>query len=231
MARAFTVLTLLVALLVGGSQPTATGSDDPTPSVWVFGDSIAAGTWLADPATQSWPAQIDELMGPGQQVRNLAVGGQAVAYSGPGLQRMDEYVLQTLAATPAAELPRVIVFAGGLNDFIRAYDVGPTRWAVYQLGTTIAATYPGVAFLPTTITPYRSDSGWLVALSDRRAQYNAWARDMYGQAGQLIDSGDVLTAGAYADPRYYGDALHPNAGGAEAIADTVYTVLSQKGLA
>lgn len=253
--RAFLALAASLALLVGAASPagpdlepagtagvelvadetpSTTSSTPPPPvtppSVWTFGDSITFGTWLADPASQSWPARLDELMGPGVQVRNLGVGGQAVAYGDcAGCERMDALVRRKLAATPAAELPRVIVFAGGINDMIRATDVSPTRTAVYDLGVWIAQNYPGVKFFVTTLTPYASDATYAGPLSERRATYNAWVRAMY-PGGSLVDVGEVLTAGpTYADPRYYLDGLHPDAEGAGLYADGVFAVLKVRG--
>jgi len=200
-------------------------------AVWTFGDSITAGTWLADPGTQSWPSRLDALLGDGVQVRNLGVGGQAVAYADPGGKRMDAWVLESLAAVPAVERPAVVLFAGGLNDMIRNTDVGPTRQAIFELGNRIASWYPTVRFLVMTITPYRSDAGYAVPLSERRATLNAWIRAQYGPAGQLVDTGDLLTAGAtYADVRYFLDHLHPDEEGTAILAHGVHDQLKEKGL-
>lgn len=201
---------------------------------WTFGDSITAGTWLADPASQSWPGQLQQRLGSAATVRNLGVGGQMVAYADPGGERMDAYALRMLAAAAAAgqPLPDAVLFAGGLNDLIRATQPGDTRWAIFNLGATIASTYPGVRFLPMTVTPYRSDAGYAEALSTRRAELNTWMRAQYGLAGQLLDTGDLLTAGAtYADVRWYLDGLHPNADGAGILAHGVHVLLQGKGLA
>lgn len=235
MRRALAVLGTAAALvgITAAADPTTTPATTTAeaapppaapPTVWTFGDSITAGTWLADPPTQSWPAQLDALLGPGQQVRNLGVGGQAVAYADPGGERMDAYVLRMLASVPASERPSLVLFAGGINDMIWAGDVTATRTAVFNLGNTVQGRYPGVTFRPLTITPYRSDAGYADPLSGRRSSYNAWARAQYGP--WLIDAGDVLTAGAtYADPRYYLDPLHPNAAGARELAQAVYVRL------
>lgn len=232
-ARAGAVLALGLGLLTvpaaAADEPTSQGT--PAPVVWVFGDSIAAGTWLDDPPTQSWPAQLDVLLGPGTQVRNFGVGGQTVAYDQPGGQRMDDLVRQTLSLTPSDQLPDVIVFAGGINDLIRAADTGATRWAVFGLSTWVAANYPTVDFYVDTLTPYRSGDPYSDPLSSRRADYNAWVRAQYGPAGRLIDAGDILAAGAtYADVRFFRDQVHPNARGAAIYADAVATILVERGL-
>lgn len=203
-----------------------------TARLWVFGDSIAAGTWLADPPAQSWPAQLDAMAG-GGLVRNLAIGGQAVAFDGgPALPRMDQLVKDTLLATPAAELPQLLLFAGGTNDLIRTATMDETRWATYGLGVWVLQNFPTVKFLPMTITPLRTDHGASpIALSDRRAIYNTWARAQYGQAGWLMDTGDLLCAGAtFADVRWFADSLHPNVDGAGILARGVHTVLTGRGL-
>lgn len=230
------VPALVAALLVGGSghgQPRAAAAAAPQIPIWAFGDSITAGTWLADPGTQSWPAQLDERLGAGQQVRNLGVGGMAVAYDDcAGCERMDNYVLRQLAAVPAAELPQVVLFAGGINDMIRATDPAPTRTAIYNLAYSVTSRYPAVQFQVMTITPYRSDAAYAEQLSGRRATLNSWERAMYAGSGQLVDTGDILTAGAtYGDVRWFVDSLHPDADGAAMIAHGVADVLRERGLA
>jgi lysophospholipase L1-like esterase len=220
------VTTLLVtpAWLVGGGQAAAASSS----RVWVFGDSVAAGTWLQAPATESWPARLDAQMD--AEVQNFAVGGQAVAYSAPGLPRMDDTVKATFAAN-APERPEAVVFAGGINDMIRSPDVGPTRTAVYDLGGWIGQNYPGVRFFAMTVTPYRADAWYAQPLSERRTRFNAWERAMYAPSGQLVDTGDLLTAQTiYADSRYYSDSLHPNAEGAAVLAHGVYEALAEQGI-
>lgn len=206
----------------------------PSLPVWVFGDSIAYGTWLADPGTQSWPAQVDERMGPGQQVRNLGIGGQAVAFGQPDVPRMDSYVRETLLATPADQLPATIVLAGGVNDLIRSDNsMWDTRLAVFNLVLWIGYTYPQVEVVVATLTPMLAvHPWWAPTLSFRRDVYNTWARAQWGPSGQLLDVGDLLTAGStYADVRYYVDSLHPDVEGAAVLAHGAFDVLSQRGAA
>lgn len=203
-----------------------------TAPVWVFGDSTAAGTFLEDPGTQAWPAQLAGMTGCGP-VRNLGAGGMAVAFESPDVPRMDAYVKDTLTHTPAGQLPRLILFAGGLNDLIRSLTMDETRWAVFNLGGWMAQNYPAVRFLPMTLTPLRSDHQPAPAavLSTRRDTFNTWARAQYGQAGQLVDCGDLLCAGAtYADPRHMHDSLHPDISGHAILAAGVFAVLHGRGL-
>lgn len=201
-----------------------------TADIWCFGDSITYGTWLANPGTESWPGQLDTLLG-GGRVRNLGVGGQAVTYADPGGESMVAFCRRVITSTAVSERPATIIFAGGINDMVRATDVSPTRFAVYELGGWLGTNSPGTRFLVSTITPYRGGAQYAAPLSERRATYNTWVRDMYGQSGQLMDTGDLLTAGAtYADVRYYLDTLHPNARGAGVLADGMHSLLKEKGI-
>ena len=52
---------------------------------------------------------------------------------------------------------------------------------------------------------------------------------MYGPSGQLIDSGDILTAGDWADIRFMADSLHPDAEGAEQFAHGIGDVIEERG--
>lgn len=219
--------TLLVVSSPAASSPELDTASTVTEDVWVFGDSIAAGTWLQP--GEGWVDQLDTQLG--GRVRNFAIGGQAVAFSAPGLPRMDDTVKEALQSQ--SPTPKAIVFAGGINDFIQSDDsASATRWAVFNLNSWIGANYPSVQLYVMTTTPYRSDATYAVALSGRRAQYNDWVRAQFGPYGQVIDSGDLLTAGAtYADIRYYLDPLHPNAKGAPVLTDGVRNALYLKGVA
>lgn len=198
-----------------------------TPRIWAFGDSITAGTWLANPSAESWPARLDAMLG-GGQIFNLGVGGQAIAYADPGGMRMDDHVKSSVLAHPN-DGPQIIIFAGGINDMIRNGDISNTRWAVYDLANW--AESRGIKFYVHTITPYASTATYAETLSGRRAEYNTWVRAMYGPSNRIIDVGDLLTAGpTYVDARYYLDHLHPNAAGAKIYAEGVYNQLKIKGI-
>lgn len=222
-------LAVSAALLPASS--TASAATEP---IWVFGTSIEWGVGTNDPTTESWPARLDAMLG-GGRIRNLAVGGSSMAYPVDGQQQMDDLVKAEVLAHPS-DGPATVIIGGPINDLIRAVDVSPTRWDVYNLVSWLQER--GITVFVATITPFTTAHiPSPDALSARRVDYNAWLRQMYGQYGQVIDYGDVLTAGGtFGDPRAFRDSLHPDASagdgidGTLALAQVAYDVLETKGL-
>lgn len=218
------VLSITPASAAPVVPPAAAAQQAISPPVWVFGDSVPAGTWLAP--EEGWVDRVDNSVDGG--IWNFAVGGTSVAF---GANRIDARVKASLQQYPN-QLPKAIILDGGRNDFIQSDNgVGDLRWAVFNLDSWLAANYPSIKFYVMTVTPYRSDAGYAETLSLRRSNYNTWVRAQFGPSGRVIDAGDLLTAGStYADIRYYRDFIHPDAEGAEIVAHGVGDFLAEKGI-
>lgn len=235
MSRVRAIATVAGLALAATLSPASSAASGATERIWVFGTSIEWGVGTDDPATLSWPARLDDMLG-GGQIRNLAVGGSAMAHPVEGQLQMDDHIKNEVLAHPY-DGPQTVIIGGPINDLIRAADVSPTRWDVYNIVNWLQAR--GIRVLVMTITPFTSSHiPSPDALSSRRADYNTWLRQMYGPYGQLIDSGDVLTAGAtFGDERAFADSLHPDASGEDgfdgtlAIAQVVRDVLQNRGYA
>jgi hypothetical protein len=204
-----------------------------TEPIWIFGTSVEAESWTPG---HGWPSVLAGLLGPGK-VRNLGVGGQAMAYGDPasGLQRMDDWIRQSVTAAGAAK-PRWVIIGALLNDLPRSDDVSPTRWATFTVTEWLKA--QGITALVMTCTPVTAEffGAQPGVINRRRSELNSWIRAQYWN-GQLVDTGDLLaTASGYADDRAMLDSLHPDASpedgvdGSQVLALAVRDFLEEKGI-
>ena len=97
-----TAVFLVVALLL---MPVDARATDPVRLACV-GDSITQGVGTADPVKDSYPAQLQKLLGPAWKVQNFGVGGRTM------LRKADPFDHR-----PALESgPAVVIIALGTND-------------------------------------------------------------------------------------------------------------------
>ena len=94
------------------------------------GDSITYGSGIADRNHDSYPAQLQRLLGPGYAVTNYGVGGATLLSAGD-----KPYVKQPAYAAALADRPDVVVIALGTND------TKPPNWAKHA---RFAADYAGL---------------------------------------------------------------------------------------
>ena len=181
------------------------------------GDSITAGVGTADPAHESYPAQLQQLLGERWQVRNFGVGGRTL------LRQQDP-----LDIRPALDFhPDVVVIMLGTNDSRQA------TWDRH--GAEFAGDYAGI------ISRFRAlDSHprvWICApipmfpgqwgLSEDllvRSTIPAIRAVASSTATPLIDLHTALLD-AKAD---LADQVHPNAHAAHRIAEAVAAALTTR---
>lgn len=106
MTRSAGVLLLLACMLAGADGPVDPAAYDHPVRVACVGDSITRGVGCPDPATQSYPARLQQLLGAHWQVDNFGVGGRTL------LRKQD-----ALDIRPALDAhPDVVVIMLGTND-------------------------------------------------------------------------------------------------------------------
>jgi lysophospholipase L1-like esterase len=181
-----------------------------------IGDSITFGYGLADRATQSYPAQLQTLLGNGYLVGNFGVNGATVQKStAKSYWRTSQYRSSKTFA------PNIVVIMLGTNDSKsgnwNAADFNTDYRALiaeYQSLATHPAVY--IARIPPVYIPNAFGSTFdPVFIQDTVVP----AIDTIASQAvvPLIDSNAPLLN----HPEYFSDGVHPNLQGAGIIASTV----------
>ncbi|UFH34338.1 GDSL-type esterase/lipase family protein [Flavobacterium acetivorans] len=208
-------LFLCLTFLVLGQETIA---QNTAIKVACIGDSVTAGYLLADPATASYPSQLQILMGENYEVKNFGYSGATLLKKGH-----KPYYKTKECADAIAYRPDIAIIHLGLND------TDPRNWPNYKedfdadyswLLDTLKKQNPAVQLYICRMTP----------IFNEHSRFKSGTRDWYWQiqshitpiakANQvgLIDLHENL----YARPDLFPDALHPTKEGAAILAKTVY---------
>ena len=187
-----------------------------------IGNSITYGYGLPDRATQSYPVQLQKMLGESYQVENFGKSGATLLNKGhrPYMQQ-DEY-------------HRAIDFAGDIVVIhLGINDTDPRDWPDYRdffvkdyiaLIDSFRVANPEARIMIAILTP----------IADRHPRFLSGTRDWHGEiqlaienvaryAGvQLIDFHKPL----YPYPFMLTDAVHPDPEGAFVLAQTVYSAIT-----
>lgn len=187
-----------------------------------IGNSITYGYGLPDRATQSYPVQLQKMLGESYQVENFGKPGATLLNKGhrPYMQQ-DEY-------------HRAIDFAGDIVVIhLGINDTDPRDWPDYRdffvkdyiaLIDSFRVANPEARIMIARLTP----------IADRHPRFLSGTRDWHGEiqlaienvaryAGvQLIDFHKPL----YPYPFMLTDAVHPDPEGAFVLAQTVYSAIT-----
>ena len=187
-----------------------------------IGNSITYGYGLPDRATQSYPVQLQKMLGESYQVENFGKSGATLLNKGhrPYMQQ-DEY-------------HRAIDFAGDIVVIhLGINDTDPRDWPDYRdffvkdyiaLIDSFRVANPEARIMIARLTP----------IADRHPSFLSGTRDWHGEiqlaienvacyAGvQLIDFHKPL----YPYPFMLTDAVHPDPEGAFVLAQTVYSAIT-----
>jgi acyl-CoA thioesterase-1 len=184
------------------------------------GDSITEGYGLANPATESYPAKLQRLLGTGYQVRNFGVSGRTL------LKQGDFPYWNEAAFTQSHDYaPDIVIIMLGTNDskpqnwgystnFVRDYEALIASYA--------ALAVPPRIVLATPCPVFKTDSfdinPLVVALEIAPA-----TRDLVARLGlELIDFHTRLAGHG----EWFPDTVHPNAKGTTVMAAIVWAVLT-----
>lgn len=186
------------------------------------GNSITFGTGIDKPKVNSYPAQLQRLLGDDYEVGRFGKPGATLLY-----RAFRPYVVQEEFKQAMAFAADVVVMHLGIND------TDPRAWPNYRdefvsnylaLMDSFRVANPKCRFLVAQMTP----------LSHRHYRFESGTRDWHEEIQQAIriiaqKSGALLIdfhAPLYPNPHMLPDAIHPNAEGAGLMAQTVYGALT-----
>jgi sialate O-acetylesterase len=188
-----------------------------------IGDSVTAGYLLSDPTNESYPSQLQVLMGGKYEVKNFGHSGATLLKKGH-----NPYYKTKECADAIAYRPDIAIIHLGLND------TDPRNWPNYNeefdadytwIIDTLKKQNPAVKIYICQLTP----------IFNEHPRFKSGTRDWFWQiqshipniakANQvgLIDLHEKL----YSRPDLFPDALHPIKEGAAILAQTVYENITQ----
>ena len=188
-----------------------------------IGDSVTAGYLLSDAVKESYPSQLQILMGEKYEVKNFGHSGATLLKKGH-----KPYYKTKEFADALAYSPDIAVIHLGLND------TDPRNWPNYKeefdadyswLIDTLKKQNPAVKIYICRLTPIFND----------HSRFKSGTRDWFWQIQShipniakanrvgLIDLHEKL----YPRPDLFPDALHPTKEGAAIFAQTVYENITQ----
>lgn len=174
--------------------------------VWVFGDSICSGQGL--PAAQAWPARLATRA----NVTMVNWCRPGYAYSGYLGNVSDEL---TAAYASGQPVPPTVIVAAGSNDL-----------GIHDSDTILATEYAALA-VHDSLIQHGAGRVLFAAVIPRgdghealRQQFNMWMAIAFGTDYAQIDYFYNPVNAALFARDYQADKLHPNATGAQLLADT-----------
>lgn len=188
-----------------------------------LGDSVTAGYLLNNPPTESYPSQLQVLMGNQYEVKNFGHSGATLLKKGS-----TPYFKTEKCAEAIAYRPDIAIIHLGLND------TDPRNWPNYKedfdadyswLIHTLKKQNPKVKIYICKMTP----------IFNEHPRFKSGTRDWFWQIQEhisaiakannvgLIDLHEKL----YHRPDLFPDALHPTKEGATILAQTVYSNITQ----
>jgi acyl-CoA thioesterase-1 len=203
---------LRIALVLLAALPWARGlaaEAAPGHTLLFFGDSLTAGYGLADPGTQSYPAQVQrkiDAAGLPWRVVNAGLSGET---SAGGLRRID-WVLNQRADVFVLEL--------GANDGLRGTSPSVTEANLQAIIGRVRSKYPQARIV---IAGMRMPPNMG---QDYAEQFQAIYPDLARRNGVALIP-FLLDGVAMKAEMNQGDGIHPTAAGAAVVAEGVWRVL------
>lgn len=210
---------LLGLLILTTISASAASKKQKTVRVACIGNSITYGTGIADRTNDSYPSQLQRLLGSNYQVGNFGKPGATLLYHGHR-----PYVKQEEFKEAIAFKGDIAVMHLGIND------TDPRNWPNYRdefvkdylsIMDSLRAANPKVRIILARMTP----------IADRHPRFVSGTKQWHGEiqtaietvarvsGAELIDFYEPL----YPYPYLLPDAIHPNTEGAGILAKTVYS--------
>ena len=184
-------------------------AEPPPRTILFFGDSLTAGYGLADPASETYPALVQEKITAarlGWRVVNAGLSGETTA---AGLRRIDWILRQPVD---------LFVLALGANDGLRGLDPALAQKNLQQIFDRVRAKYPKTKLV-------------LAGMQLPPAMGADYSRAFEKIFPDLAAKNDAtlipfLLEGVGGRPALnQADAIHPTAAGNAVVAETVWKTL------
>lgn len=207
------LLGLIVSISISVGQPRT--------KVACIGNSVTFGYGLASPSQDSYPSQLQALLGQRFEVRNFGHSGATLLRKGHRPYDKTEEYRNALAFKPD-----IAIIHLGLND------TDPRNWPNYK--NSFAADYATLIDSIRSVNPkVKIYICRLTPIFSGHARFLSGTRDWYDQIQQLIpriaESNQVglidLNSPLHARIDLFDDYLHPNKQGAKFIARQVANAL------
>ena len=199
MKKLFYIYCCIFFLLAGCSDEIALPKLSTGAVILAFGDSLTYGNGAT--TEESYPAVLEKLSS--RKVINAGISGEE---SGSGLKRLPGLLEQ--------HKPQLMILCHGGNDFLRKKDMGKME-----------------SNLRTMINLAESKDIPVVLLGVPRPGLFLSSADIYQK---IAESSNVvfiedLVADVLSDSSLKSDTVHPNKDGYRVMAETIYSVLKEKG--
>lgn len=202
------LLSLLFVLFLANATSAGTAGAGPE-TVLFFGDSLTAGYGLDDPATQAFPAVIQQKITAARLPWRVVNAGLSGETSAGGLRRID-WILRAPVAVFVLEL--------GANDGLRGLPVDAMRNNLQSIIDRVRAKNPSVKIVIAGMKMPVNLGDYATTLAD--------VFPILAKANQaaLIP---FLLENVAARPEFnQPDGIHPNVEGARLVADTAWETLA-----
>jgi lysophospholipase L1-like esterase len=238
------VIAASSALVLAGAVANASKASaltSTTQTVWVFGDSIAKGGWLADPQ-QGWSFVLQRAAAAqGITVTDYSVGGIAMHH--PGSTNLALPWIQSVF-TQQGTVPDTAIVSLGTND-CSCHQLDAPKGSPQDLFYTINAAlnvdsylkskgvkrvvwntvYPFGMHAPTWFNTSGTPAGWVPLLNGRADYINGWLNAMWAGQGRILNTNSALRdwpAVAKGADKYFLDGMHPTTEGHARIAAEIF---------
>ncbi|NWJ52526.1 MAG: sialate O-acetylesterase [Bacteroidetes bacterium] len=219
-----TVVFLFLSLIANTqTQNLSSNPDQDKIRIACVGNSVTYGFGLKNPVTESYPAQLQKLLGDKYIVRNFGHSGTTLLKKGHR-----PYVLTDTYKNALAFKANIVIIHLGLND------TDPRNWPNYK--DEFISDYTQL------INSFTDNSGKkphvficrLTPIFNQHPRFKSGTREWYWQIQRAIETvaqhNDVklidFQKPLYNRPDIFADALHPNVEGASILAKTVYSTIT-----
>jgi sialate O-acetylesterase len=187
------------------------------------GNSITFGSFLASPSTESYPAQLQKMLGTHYMVGNYGRSGATVLTSGDR-----PYIQQKEFTAAIASEPDIVIIMLGTNDSKLAFrnNIATHLKTDYiNLVDTFASLKPKPRIILVPSAPSFAKADEVYSGINESVVRNKIAPIVQQIAGEKgLETIDVYTP-LKNHPEFFPDKVHPNLAGAKILAKAIYDYL------